>query len=247
MRCSLTSALAVVAVVVAAAPDDARAGDKMSAAARRQLERGEQLFDQGDYAEAIATFDAGFAIEPHPDFLYAKGQAQRLSGDCVGAIASYRGYLASRPPAREAEATHFNIARCEAELTKQLAEQRAEPPAPAPAPTPVDTTVPAPAWYRDWVGGVLAGGALVGFGVGATMLVAADRAVDRANNADFLPDYVHEKELAHSRRVIGVVSLIAGGVLATAAVWRYATRPSRIEITAPAEGDGAVITIGGQF
>jgi tetratricopeptide (TPR) repeat protein len=246
MRCSRISALAVVAVVVGAAPD-AHAGAKMSAAARRQLDRGEQLFEQGDYAEAIATFDAGFAIEPHPDFLYAKGQAQRLSGDCVGAIASYRGYLASRPPAREAEATHFNIARCEAELAKQLAERRDEPALPAPAPPPADTTVAAPAWYRDWVGGVLAGGALIGVGVGATMLVVADRAVDRANNADFLPDYVHEKEFAHSRRVIGVVSLIAGGVLATAAVVRYATRPSRIEITQPAAGDGAVITIGGRF
>ena len=44
------------------------------------------LDDGGSEEEAIAAFKQGYQIEPDPQFLYALGQAQRMSGDCAHAV-----------------------------------------------------------------------------------------------------------------------------------------------------------------
>jgi tetratricopeptide (TPR) repeat protein len=241
MRSILASALAASLVVAALAPRLAHAEARpMSAEAKRAYERGKALVKSGDYAAAIATFDAAFEVEPHPDFLYVKGQAQRMMGDCAGAIASYRGFLASSPPKREAEVTRYNLARCEQELT------RAKPVEPAPQPVFVVTERGTP-WYRDTLGGVLAGGAVLGAGVGVTFFVLADRSVDRANDADTLEIYLAEKDRVSTRRTIGAIAVGVGGALAIGAVIRYATRPGSVRVAAPASGEGAVVSIGGEF
>src|SRR5687767_9729546 len=102
-RRSAALALAAMAVVAVArepaawaqgSPVDAAAQPApMSEAARLYLERGLARFEAKDYAGAIADFDAGYQVEPHGDFLYARAQARRLSGDCRGAADDYRGFL----------------------------------------------------------------------------------------------------------------------------------------------------------
>lgn len=247
MRSFLTSAL-VVAFLVAPARAEPRA---MVAAARVELDRARKLFDAGDYKGAIAALDAGFAIDPHPDFLYARGQAQRKLGDCPGALASFRAFLASDPPARAADAARTNIERCQEEAPEPTP---APPPRPGAEVTAATTirTAPAPSpWYRDGIGGALAGGSAVALGVGVTFLVLADRHVDGTLEADGLDDYRSEKSLVSRNRVIGGISLAVAGGLAAGAVIRYLTRPGPREPSIRPTGElgpeGATVGLAGEF
>jgi tetratricopeptide (TPR) repeat protein len=227
--------LAAIAIAFAlAAPAAALADPRpMVEEAHREFERGQDQFAEGDYAGAIASYEVGFAIDPHPDFLYARGQALRLSGDCAGAIEAYHGFLASSPPDTEAKVTRFNIARCERELAaaRRQADLRDEP------------------WYRDALGGVLAGGAVIALATGTAYLIVADQHVDKANDAYGLEEYYYEADLAHTDRKIGVVLGVAGGALAIAAVLRYSLRErDKITVTAmPTSGGGAAVVLGGRF
>jgi hypothetical protein len=88
-------ALAFVLATPAAALADPR---PMVEEARREFERGQEQFADRDYDGALASYEVGFAIDPHPDFLYARGQALRLSGDCGGAVEAYHGFSPARRP-----------------------------------------------------------------------------------------------------------------------------------------------------
>src|SRR5829696_2468988 len=86
----------VVACVVALAitPRAVHAeGPPMSPAAAALWTEGQALYEQGRYADAIARFERGRAIEPRPEFLYAQGQAARKAGDCRRAIELYRRFI----------------------------------------------------------------------------------------------------------------------------------------------------------
>jgi tetratricopeptide (TPR) repeat protein len=250
MRSFLTSA-ALVAFLVSPVRAEPR---PMVETAKKELDRARALFEVGDYKGAIAALDAGFAIDPHPDFLYAKGQAQRKLGDCPGALASFRAFLASDPPGRAAEAARTNIERC---------QEAAPEPKPAVPSRPADGTdvtaaattdrkphAPSP-WYRDGIGGALAGGSAVALGIGITFLVLADRHVDRTLDADGLEDYDSERSLVTRNRTIGAVSLAAAGALAGAAIFRYATRPGPREPSVRPTGElgpeGAILGVAGEF
>src|SRR5690242_4138817 len=102
---------------------------EMKPEARAHLERGLRLYDAHDYAQAVDEFTRGFELDPRPEFLYALGQAERLSGDCEHALASYERFLRTSPSEAQVASTQKNIERCQAEL-------RAHPAAPAPAPAP---------------------------------------------------------------------------------------------------------------
>jgi hypothetical protein len=247
MRSFLISAF-LLALMVSPARAEPR---PIAAAAKKELDRARALFDAGDYTGAVAAIDAGFAIDPHPDFLYARGQAQRKLGDCTGAVASFRAFLASSPPERAAEAARTNIERCEAAAA-------AQPLAPRPPPSGGElgaTTTPPPAetppWYRDAVGGFLAAGSAVALGAGVTFFLIADGHVDRTRDADVLDDYESERSAVTRNRTIGAISLAVGGALAAGAVLRYATRPGRSRATVRPSGElgpeGAVLGLAGEF
>ena len=110
MRCFLISTL-----LLCASTQIARADRKIGGAALVELERGEAHFRDKDYAAAIDAFDAGYAIDPQPIFLYDKAQAQRLAGDCRSAIVTYNEFLDTGPPATEAARARKNLASCEAQ------------------------------------------------------------------------------------------------------------------------------------
>jgi hypothetical protein len=83
--------------------------------ALQHLERGASLYEAGAFSEAIAEFERGYDLDPHPDFLYAMAQAHRRSGNCKRAIRLYEDFLATGPPVREAERAQANVARCATE------------------------------------------------------------------------------------------------------------------------------------
>ncbi|HEU5061500.1 MAG TPA: hypothetical protein VFU21_33495 [Kofleriaceae bacterium] len=250
MRSCLTSAL-VIAILVSPAEAQPR---PMADAARVELRRAHALFDIGDYRGAIAAIDAGFAIDPHPDFLYAKGQAQRKLGDCAGAVASFRAFLASAPPERAAEAARTNIERCSEAAAEQQPppDPRAAPPAGGAEVGVASEAPPAPSpWYRDRVGGFLAAGSVVALGAGVTFFLIADRHVDRTHDADGLDDYESERSAVSRNRTIGAISLAVGGALGIGAIVRYATRPKARRAAVRPSGEvgpqGAVFGLAGEF
>ena len=138
--------LAAVALVVvlAAAADSAWAQPPRSAAAH--LVRGSRLYNEGHYDEAIAELEAGYAIEPRPDFLYALGQAERKRGDCKAAIEWYQRYVDTGPSAQRTVATLVQIDRCKQELASAAPSTTTPPPrAPAEPSPPPAAELPPPA------------------------------------------------------------------------------------------------------
>lgn len=248
---------AILLVVLAAAAPPARGEPReMAPEARAYLDRGLRAYRDRDWGEAIRELRAGYAVDPHPDFLFPWAQATRLSGDCAGALPLYRRALAEVASDADRRDIEGLIDRCEDEVA------RARPPPPTleePAParsSPVVARVeapgsPSPPWYADRPGGALAIGGALGLAAGAALFVAAAGADDDAASASTLDDFVAAADRADQRRLFGTVALTAGAALAAGAAFRYAVVARRSArkpslAVAPAPG-GAVLALGAAF
>lgn len=197
------------------------------------LERGLRSYAVGHYPEAIASFQRGYEMQPRPEFLYALAQAQRMNGDCRGAVASYRAFLRTTPPERAAAPARQNLARCEELLaatpppdavTPEVVAPHQPPPS-LPSPFAEKPLPPPPPWYRDRAGIALgavglaaagAGAALWGVGeAGARSLADASKYGQFAEHGGSADTYGHE-------RLAGIVCVAVGGALVVAAVGRFA-------------------------
>jgi len=207
-------------------------------------------FDAKQYDQAITELRAALRLDPKPGYLYALGQAQRLGGDCAGAIQSYDQFLNTLPPERQAENARENIARCEAELAARPASQPA-----AGAPESQAAAVreaPPPrraAWYTDVLGDALCGGGLVLAITGTAVWGAGRKAAGKANSATSYDDYLANADGAAPMQRAGVAVLAVGVSLIAAGVVRYVLRPTRrlerpLVTAAPAPGGGAVLVSG---
>ena len=191
----------------------------MKPEARALYDRGLALYQSKDYANAIAAFEAGFALEPRREFLFANAQARRLAGDCRGAVPLYQRFLEMAPPPVQASATHIALARC----AQQMAAERPAPSPPlavraAPPPPP-----PPPPWTHDRWGAALLGAGVVGLAVGGGFLAASFAALPGADASAHYADYSPAPARRPSRATtIAVVGLVGGGALAAAGVARYA-------------------------
>lgn len=192
--------LAVVTSLLLAAGAIARAEPPSRAAVaegRRHFARGNQLYQEGRYDEAVTELLAGYGVDPKPDFLYAIGQAERKRGDCKAAIRYYQQYVDTGQSPQRTVAVLVQIDRCKQELAAATPSQKPpaatgepvaptttaptppvvatpEPPAAAPAPVepaPRSASSDRPVYKRWWlwtIVGVAAAGAAVGLGVGLT-------------------------------------------------------------------------------
>jgi hypothetical protein len=184
--------------------------------AQALYDRGLQRFGAHDYANATADFQAGFAIEPRREFLFAEGQARRLAGDCKAAVALYQRFLTTGPPPVQVNATHIALGRCAQLLADQPDVVVVTPPPPLPPPPP-----PPLRWWRDPFGLAAAGAGVVGIGVGVGFLMASGSARNGANASPTYPEYESGWSTAQRRQSIGVAALVAGGTLAAAAAVRF--------------------------
>jgi tetratricopeptide (TPR) repeat protein len=137
---------AVAAVSLLFAPSVAAAkGAKKSASKEEQAfalyEKGDQLYRDGKYEEALSAFRDAYKLEPAPGLLVNMGQCFRKLNNPELAINAFEHYLAAEPQADN-----------RAEIEELLAEQRAllEPkpeaaPEPEPAPEPAAAAEPEPA------------------------------------------------------------------------------------------------------
>jgi tetratricopeptide (TPR) repeat protein len=142
--------------------------------ADEQLTRGQKLFQDGKYTEAIEELRAGYVVSPQPRFLYALGQAYRLNHQCKEAVKAYRDFIRSDPSKTQVTATESNIQRCGEEDPSSLVEEPVKAPDVKPDPTTPSTAenvlVAAPPartpTYKKWWPWTILGVVVVGAGLG---------------------------------------------------------------------------------
>ncbi len=168
MNCCLRRLVFLVVVLFAGGAQAQSANSR----ADELLTRGQKLFAEGKYAEAIEQLRAGYVIAPQPRFQYALGQAYRLNHQCKEAVRAYRDFLRADPSKGQAEAAESNIKRCGDEDPSSLVEPETVKPVvpeptvavvPAATTTPVDSPTPT---YKKWWPWTILGVVLVGAGVG---------------------------------------------------------------------------------
>lgn len=227
-------ALLVVAIVCSAGSVFADGKlPPMAPEAKAHLEKGLRAYDVQSYAEAIDEFRAGYQIDTRPEFLYALGQAERLSGDCKGAMEAYRSFLRTNPSSRQEGSAKKNLQRCARELeaaasaaprppasVEPAAERAAVPPPPEPVPPP-----PAPApYYRDMLGGAALGVGLAGIGAGGALWGIGEAQIGAVNGASRYDQFARSAagaQGAETLRIAGIVSVSVGGALLVVAAVRY--------------------------
>jgi hypothetical protein len=213
--------------------------------AQALYDRGLGRYGAHDYPGAIADFQAGYAIEPRREFLFAEGQARRLAGDCKGAIALYQRFLATGPPAVQVNATQIALGRCAQLLADRPEVVVVQPPRPAAPPPP-----PPPIWWRDRWGLALAGGGAAALAIGAGFLAGAFAARDDAEGAAVLETYDARWSRAESRRAIAVGALLVGAGLGAAGITRFVVvrrRAKETERTAAIWLGPGMVGLGGRF
>jgi tetratricopeptide (TPR) repeat protein len=245
--------LCLLAAFLLAAPERARANPpEMQPQARALLEEGLRYYDLRDYEEAVKVLRRALEVERRPEIWYAMAQAQRMAGDCAGAIPSYEAFLETGPPAGQADATRKNIERCRAEL-------RARPLTP---PEPPNPTAPAlsptlaphrPPWYADPIGDALCIGGLAALGGGVTLWKIGRDDVEDANSARSYADYRRHAggvDTAETEQAVGVAAMAVGGALIVAGIarywWRPAARADRPAIAGALVPGGGLVVLSGR-
>jgi tetratricopeptide (TPR) repeat protein len=223
-----TPAPAPVAAPSAPATTEPGVEGPMQPEAAALYTRGLARFPARDYAGAIADLEAGYAIDPRREFLFAEGQAKRLAGDCKGAVALYQRFLATNPTAVQANATQMALGRCAQHLAEHPEVVVVQQPRPLPPPPP-----PPPKWWRDPVGIGFASAGVVGLGVGTGFIVAAYSARHDAESAPSYDPYDQRWSRAESRWQVGVGTLALGTVLTAVGVARFVVVRRRALESAP--------------
>jgi len=216
------------------------------------LQLGLQRYQAGDFKGAIDAFQRGHALDPRPQFLFAIAQAERLRGNCKGAVVYYDRFLATSPPEEQAEAAAEQVRRCEEVIAAGQDEAPPEPPRTTAAPVITSPPPPAPRpWYRDGVTVATGGAATALVLSGGAFLLASDAAARDAGNAFTYEEYGELKDRAELRQQVGVVVLSASALVAAYTAYRIIRGGDR-----PAEprrhvgvvaGPGLGLALGGRF
>jgi tetratricopeptide (TPR) repeat protein len=199
-----------------------------TAEARAHYRHGLSLFNEGQFDEARAEFEAGYSIQPLPLFLFNAAQSARRGNDRARALELYRRFVAADPDSSlRAEAEQYI-----ADLGPFEPRPSASPPEPAEtrAPSVVRSYSQPPSprgrWARDATGGVLAGIGIAAAIAGATLTGIAGA---RLNGAGTNYDTFDTAHRTTPLFISGGVVLGAGTVFLVGSAIRYslvARRPS---------------------
>lgn len=156
----------------------ARAQSPAELEAREHFTAAQKLFERAHWAEALAEYQASYALSKYPAILYKIALCQDQMAQYAAALDAYQKYLEADPKTDRRQGIEDRIAKLKVLLAPP-------PPAPAPVETPAVTPAPAPVAaapapvvekrtpaYKKWwvwtiVGVGVAGVALgVGLGVG---------------------------------------------------------------------------------
>ncbi len=126
-------ALAVGAPTAATAQGRRDAVSRKLESIRKQMEKGQDLFVSGKYADAAAVFEAGFKQYPYSAFLFNAGVCYQKMNDIGHALEKFREYVRVDPNAPDIDKVKERIAK--------LAAAQARPPVEAGAPVSTDAGV----------------------------------------------------------------------------------------------------------
>lgn len=223
--------LAVAALTVPVRADEAPA--PMGTEARAHFDAASAAFASKDYAAAARSLEAARRAEPHPDVLYALGQALRLNGNCAGAVDAYRDFLRSKPPEAEAELATRQLQRCRVELARSAPPPERTAPIRQRTPKAPSTTLAAPARKRaSWVPFTLATSGSVLLLASAAMAAAAELRSSATGDASTLGAYRDARDDAELLRPLAIGGVVGGAALLLAA-WGFAARTASTEPTQP--------------
>jgi hypothetical protein len=92
----------------------------MRAAARRELDLGNEAFEKGAYADALAAYRRAHALVPSPNLLFNLAQAHRNLGQNVEAAALYQRFLAeaTQAPAHARQEAEGYLQALDAQLAR---------------------------------------------------------------------------------------------------------------------------------
>jgi tetratricopeptide (TPR) repeat protein len=121
--------LLLACAIVVSAPIHASADDAADrAAGRRHFERGEQLFQRGDFTHALEEYEAGYRITRLPGFIINVAHCHRLMGDLRKARAHYRRYLLIAPASTRKSEVEEMIASLDQTIAAEDGDTAAAPP-----------------------------------------------------------------------------------------------------------------------
>jgi tetratricopeptide (TPR) repeat protein len=90
--------------------------------ARAHFAKGKSLQEQHKYDEAIAEYQAAYALTPLPPLLFNIAQSQRLKGDKAAALDFYDKYLAADPEGPLAEEAREHVSTIKLQILVEQAE-----------------------------------------------------------------------------------------------------------------------------
>jgi tetratricopeptide (TPR) repeat protein len=140
------------------------------------------FYVMGRYQQAIGEFEAGFAIEPAPAFIFNLGQCHSRLGHKQEALELYRAYLGMHPREGDLDSVQKLIDGLERELHPAAPVALEPSPSPTPAPVAAAPAIvmtplpppPSPRKRRAWLipvgvaAGLLVAGVTVGLAIGLT-------------------------------------------------------------------------------
>ena len=236
--------------------------------AAKLLDEGQVKYKAEKFDAAIEDFKKGYEIEADPAFLIAWAQAERQRGRCAAAVRLYQKFLATNPPEVAQEFAREGIVRC----AEQLAGDDPVPPGADELSASDDDdddfddteirddTTPdddgddkaeskGKRWYRDPAGTTLVALGVVGAGVGAGLLAAAQ--VEQGSSSTDYGEFDARQRRVRNLRISGGVVLGVGAGMLIGGVIRWVIVGTR-KSDAPAVGfildrNQAGLTLSGRF
>ncbi|MBI4957755.1 MAG: hypothetical protein HY908_37455 [Myxococcales bacterium] len=120
MRTLFVAALLATLVLSGPALGQQPSADDVPAA--EHAKRAQVAYDLQDWQKAIAEYQAAYAAEPRPEYMWGLAQAQRLGGDCRSAIRSYTAYRRGDVTPTQATAAELSISKCEVAVATEDAK-----------------------------------------------------------------------------------------------------------------------------
>ncbi len=112
------------------APRVAYAQDAALENARKEFERGGDLFEKGDFQNAADAFMAAYAAKPFPAFVFNAAVCYEKLKNYKQAVDLFKRYLAEDPKASDRNAVEKRIKTLEEEIARLAAAPPADPNAP---------------------------------------------------------------------------------------------------------------------
>lgn len=218
---------------------------------------GQAAYDRTDYATAIARWQASYDLSGETALLFNLAQAKRLSGDCPGALATYRQFTAAA--AADSTSEQHKLAE---DLTREL-ERKCPEQKPAAVPQPVavhtdHTDAPRSAERRSEAGsaqpgrvwkiaGISTGGVgvvtlAIGLGLGYRGTSIGDEITSACRtNCDW--EALQDKD-ARGRRYVEVgrvLDAIGVAAIASGAIFYYLGVRQEAITVAPTQRDGGAV------